>query len=152
MSASSVGFGMAGLLIFIILVLGAAVGLAFIPANIAKKKGYSFGGFFVLGFFFFFIGLIVALCLDDKNAQMNQMQAAVYSANYSNRTASASVADELQKISDLFQRGAISQEEYDQLKAKLINNSNPDQTRKCPTCGEPQYDSSRFCRKCGTKL
>lgn len=46
--------------------LGAAVGLAFIPANIAKKKGYSYGGFWALGFFFFLIGLIVALCLDPR--------------------------------------------------------------------------------------
>ena len=41
-------------------------GLAFIPANIAKKKGYSFGGFWVFGFFFFLIALIVSLCLNYK--------------------------------------------------------------------------------------
>ena len=151
---SSVAFGMGGILLILILVgLGTTIGLAFIPANIAKKKGYSFGGFYVLGFFFFLVGLIVALCLDDKNAQMNPMQSPVYSANYyGNRNGSAGVADELQKINNLLQQGAISREEYDQLKGNLINNSNQDQTRKCPTCGEPQYDSAQFCRKCGTKL
>jgi len=46
--------------------IGLCVGLAFIPANIARKKGYSYGGFWALGFFFFLIGLIVALCLPDK--------------------------------------------------------------------------------------
>jgi len=56
-----------GIVLLICLIwLGAAVGLAFIPATIAKKKGYSYGGFWALGFFFFLIGLIVALCLDPK--------------------------------------------------------------------------------------
>ena len=42
------------------------LGLAFIPANIAKKKGYSAGGFYVFGVLFFLIAVIVALCLRDK--------------------------------------------------------------------------------------
>lgn len=49
-----------------ILGLLVAVGLAFIPASIAKRKGYSYGGFWVFGFFLFLIALIVALCLRDK--------------------------------------------------------------------------------------
>ena len=42
------------------------LGLGFIPANIAKKKGYSFGWFYVFGVLFFIIALIVALSMKDK--------------------------------------------------------------------------------------
>lgn len=41
---------------------------ASIPASIAKKKGYSAGGFYLFGFFFFVIALIVALVLKDKTS------------------------------------------------------------------------------------
>ena len=108
-------------LIFL-LIVGVSVGLAFIPATIAKKKGYSYGGFFVLGLFFFLIGLIVVLCLDDKNARANQVVSAVYPSNSpSKRNVVPSVADELQKLNNLRQQGAISQEEYDRLKSNLLN-------------------------------
>jgi hypothetical protein len=47
--------------------IGANVGLAFIPAYIAKNKGYSFGAFWCIGFFAsFVIGLIIAVCLPEK--------------------------------------------------------------------------------------
>jgi hypothetical protein len=54
-------------IILIILGIGANVGLAFIPAYIAKNKGYSFGAFWCIGFFAsFVIGLIIAVCLPEK--------------------------------------------------------------------------------------
>lgn len=53
--------------IAIIITLLIAVGLAFIPATMARNKGYSYGGFWAFGFFFFLIALIVAACLTDKN-------------------------------------------------------------------------------------
>ena len=40
--------------------------LPLIPADIAKKKGYSFGGFYAFGFFFFIPALIVALLMENK--------------------------------------------------------------------------------------
>ncbi len=49
-----------------IIYIGIFVGLAFIPATIARNKGYSYGGFWAFGFFFFIIALIVSLCLSDK--------------------------------------------------------------------------------------
>jgi hypothetical protein len=60
-SASSSDGGVA---LFVPLLL--ALGLGFIPANIAKKKGYSAGGFYVFGVLFFLIALIVAVCLRNK--------------------------------------------------------------------------------------
>ena len=43
--------------------------LAFIPASMAKKKGYSYGGFWVFGFFLWLPAIIVAACLSDKTNQ-----------------------------------------------------------------------------------
>ena len=48
----------------IILIVGAA--LAFIPAKIASDKGYSKGGFFAYGLFFFLPALIHALTLPSR--------------------------------------------------------------------------------------
>lgn len=57
----------------IVLLIGA--GLALIPANIAKNKGYSFAGFWCLSFFLsFLIGLIVALCLKDISDYVPQYE------------------------------------------------------------------------------
>lgn len=44
-----------------------AIGLAFIPAQIAEKKGYSKIAFWIFGLFFFLPALIVALILKDRN-------------------------------------------------------------------------------------
>jgi len=52
----------------IIIALGLQIGLSFIGASMAKKKGYSFGGFWCLGFFSsFLIGIIVAAIVPDLN-------------------------------------------------------------------------------------
>lgn len=61
------------------IILGILFGLPFIPANIAKKKGYGFAGFYIFGFFLFLIALIVALCLSDKNKQLDEIKKAIYS-------------------------------------------------------------------------
>ena len=49
--------------ILFVVLLGLAIGLAFIPASIAKKKGYSKGGFWTFGFFAFLPALIVSLSI-----------------------------------------------------------------------------------------
>jgi len=55
------------------LILAALLGL--IPANIAKKKGYSFGLWWLFGFLFFIIALIVALVMKDKTQGATLAQA-----------------------------------------------------------------------------
>lgn len=66
---------------FIILIIDA--GLAFIPANIAKKKGYSFAGFWCMSFFLsFLIILIVAVCLSDKNLYVRREEVGGYTPGY----------------------------------------------------------------------
>jgi hypothetical protein len=49
------------------LIIAALLGL--IPANIAKKKGYSFGLWWLFGFLAFIIALIVALVIKDKTKE-----------------------------------------------------------------------------------
>ena len=62
----AVGLGIWAIIIIVVISIGAAVGLAFIPATIARKKGYSYGGFWAFGFFLFIPALIVALVIEDK--------------------------------------------------------------------------------------
>ena len=53
--------------IYGILFFGANIGLAFIGAAMAKKRGYSYGGFLCLGIFTtFLVGIIVAACLPPR--------------------------------------------------------------------------------------
>ena len=57
-----------------LLILALAFSLPCIPAKIAKKKGYGFAGFYIFGLFLFLIALIVALCLSDKNQQIESIK------------------------------------------------------------------------------
>ena len=82
--------------------------LAFIPANIAKNKGYRFGLWWLYGWFFFVIALIHIALLPNKNAQQN---------NLKNPQSSA---DELKKYKDLLDQGAITQAEYQAKKEQLL--------------------------------
>lgn len=50
---------------------------AFLPANIASKKGYSAGGFYLFGLFFFIPALIVALMIQDKRVRPPVVSAAI---------------------------------------------------------------------------
>ena len=94
------------ILLYILIIIGVSVGLAFIPSSIAKKKGYSAGGFWAFGFFAFLPALIVALCIRDRNTPAAAPQ--------------VNTADELKKYADLLNAGAITQEEYDAVKARLL--------------------------------
>lgn len=110
--------------------LGLSAVLGIIPATIARKKGYSYGLFWLFGFFLFLPALIVVCCIEDKTKP--KPPTAVYIAQpyvqpYAPPAAPAapsdspSPVDELQHYKDLLDRGAISQEEYDAVKAKLLN-------------------------------
>lgn len=92
------GMGTAEMLIILILVVVPLL-LAIIPAKIASNKGYSFVGFYIFGFFFWLIALIVALVISDKNQVSTQ---------------------DLMNLKKLLDDGAITQEEFDREKAKLL--------------------------------
>ncbi len=60
-------FSIAALIILAVVGIGINVGLSFIPASMAKKKGYSFAGFYCLSFFVsFIIAIIIAALIRDK--------------------------------------------------------------------------------------
>jgi hypothetical protein len=60
-------FGIPELVVVLILLVPLLV-LAFIPANIAKRKGYSFRFFWCAGLFFCIPATIVALALPHKTS------------------------------------------------------------------------------------
>lgn len=117
-------------ILFTLLYLGACVGLAFIPATMARNKGYSYGGFWALGFFFLIIAIIVAACLTDKNEYIHRSQVGYappppppqYSQNH-------------------------------QYAPRYTQNSGEQQASKfCPSCGAGLKMEDQFCGRCGTKL
>lgn len=50
----------------IVIIIAVLCALAWIPANMARRKGYSFGVFFIFGFVFFLAALVSAAMLPDK--------------------------------------------------------------------------------------
>lgn len=104
---------MAGYIFFILLI---AAGLAYIPAYIAKGKGYSFGLWWFYGWMLFLVAVIHISVLPDKNApeqppvQPQTTRAAV----------SSSPAEELMKYKELLDTGVITQEEFDTKKKQLL--------------------------------
>ena len=73
--------------------------LAIIPARIAKGKGYSFGGFYAFGAFFFPIALIVSLLMNPKHT-----------------------ANDLLAYKQLLDQGAITKAEFEQKKHDIMGN------------------------------
>jgi small-conductance mechanosensitive channel len=53
--------------IWYVIILFVWVGLAFWPARVAARKGYSFFLFFLFSLFSFFIALLVAYMMPNKN-------------------------------------------------------------------------------------
>jgi hypothetical protein len=121
-----------GILIWI-LAIGANVGLAFIPATIARNKGYSFGGFWCISFFAsFLVGLIIALCLTDKRLQQPYQQPQ-YGQPYQQPY-----------------QPPVPPPQYQQPYAPpYVQNT---QTIICPNCKNGVPGDSAFCARCGAKL
>ncbi len=59
--------------LLIVAAIGIMAGLAFVPAGIAKKKGYSYGGFWVFGFFLFIPAIIVVAAMKERASQPVQL-------------------------------------------------------------------------------
>lgn len=108
---------MEGYYYVIILVVAAFLGL--IPANIAKQKGYSFGLWWFYGWMLFIVAIIHAAVLPDKTAVANQETVAQINS-VQTMSSSQSSADELKKFKELLDMGAITEEEYNEKKAKLL--------------------------------
>ena len=94
-----------------ILVVAALLGL--IPANIAKKKGYSFGLWWLYGWLLFIVAIIHVSLIPDKNQAPVGMGGVPVSPG-------AQTADELLKYKELLDAGAITQAEFDAKKRQLL--------------------------------
>lgn len=90
-----------------------AAGLGLIPANLAQKKGYSFGLWWFYGWMLFIVAIIHVSLIPDKNAQ----QAPIHSAP---SVSVQGVADELKKYKELKDQGVITEEEFQVKKEQLL--------------------------------
>ena len=100
-----------------------AAGLAFIPANIAKKKGYSFGLWWFYGWMIWIVAIIHVSLIPDKNAPQRPIYVVQPTQNNTPAISSSSAADELKKYKELMDHGVITEEEFQQQKAKILNYS-----------------------------
>lgn len=96
-----------------------AAGLGFIPASIASKKGHSFGLWWFYGWMLFIVAIIHVQFIEDLNAPQNVTYVPIQPVN-TNIQNSVSPADEIKKYKELLDAGAITQEEFDLKKKKIM--------------------------------
>lgn len=104
----------------IIVSLVIAAGLGFIPASIAKNKGYSFGLWWFYGWMLFIIAIIHVSLIPDKNTKQIPINATAHVTYCNPSNADQSVADELKKYKDLKDQGIITEEEFQSKKEQLL--------------------------------
>ena len=110
-----------------------AAGLAFIPANIARKKGYSFGLWWFYGWMLFIVAIIHVSLIEDKNAQQKQPAPAVQLVG---------VADEIKKYKELFDQGILTESQYQEKKEQLLKLGNDaEETTPCVQDASTDYQN-----------
>ena len=97
---------------FVSLIIAAFLGL--IPANIAKKKGHSFGLWWFYGWMLFIVAIIHVQFIEDYNAPK------INAASAAGLAPGVSAADEIKKYRDLADQGAISEDEFQEKKNQLL--------------------------------
>jgi len=119
-------------IIVILLCIGAGIGLAFIPASIAKRKGYSAGAFWCIGFFGgFILGTIIACAIPDRTVPPPWYKPAMQPVGY----APPPPPRPQPTVQPVVQPAA-----------------QPTAQKVCPQCGASCKDDAAFCLKCGSKL
>ena len=81
--------------------------LAYIPANMAKNKGYNFWLWWLYGCMFFIVAIVHVNAIPSKKGLETP--------------AGLNVADELKKYKELYDQGVITIEEFQQKKEQLFN-------------------------------
>ena len=102
---------------YLIATLIVAAGLGFIPASIAKNKGYSFGLWWFYGWMLWIVAIIHVNLIPDKNAPQAPVQ---QNAVPVQPASTKSAADELKKYKELLDSGVITQEEFNAKKKQLL--------------------------------
>ena len=64
----------------------------------------------------------------------------------------SSEADELLKIAELYEKGLLTEEEFNSFKQKLLGNSVESSAKFCGNCGAKVSPDSKFCTECGTQI
>lgn len=76
--------------------------LAFVPAKIAQKKGYSFAFYYIFGVLFFLFALIMSLIIKDRNEKHTFGD-----------------VETIEKYEQMLERGEISYKEFTAKKREL---------------------------------
>lgn len=105
---------------YLIATLVVAAGLGFIPASIAKNKGYSFGLWWFYGWMLFIVAIIHVSLIPDKNAQQVPVKAPPHILYCPPSNAGQSAADELKKYKELKDQGVLTEEEFQAKKEQLL--------------------------------
>ena len=106
---------------YYVVVLAIAAGLACIPANIAKRKGYSFGLWWFYGWMLFIVAIIHVQFIPDKNAPQGSSAGNGAGISYPvNQAPIQSMADELKKYKELLDQGVLTEEEFAAKKEQLL--------------------------------
>lgn len=105
---------------YLIVSLVVAAGLAFIPASIAKNKGYSFGLWWFYGWMLFIVAIIHVNLIPDKNAKQTSNNVGSHIPYCPPSNAGQSAADELKKYKELKEQGVITEEEFQAKKEQLL--------------------------------
>lgn len=113
--------------VYYIVSLIIAAGLGFIPASIAKRKGYSFGLWWFYGWMLFIVAIIHVQFIDDRNASQPVYNNSSIPYTPPMQTTSQSAVDELKKYADelkkykeLFDQGVLTEEEFRAKKEQLL--------------------------------
>ena len=125
-------FYYAGEEIFLVLIIAAL--LAFIPASIAKNKGYEFGIWYIYGLFLFIIAFVHSMILKDISEEKEEIEDEEGEDSEKNNIIDEEYIEEsidsnkeLNKIKlltmykKLLDDNALTQEEFDELKKGILN-------------------------------
>ncbi len=99
---------------------------AFLGMAMGKERNIGAAGGFVLGLLLGFIGLIIVafspkITSSFEDLQQDYLIADSYKKIQEEQIAKSTAADELKKWHDLKQSGAISEEEFEEKKKKILN-------------------------------
>ena len=124
------------------------VGLAFLCAHIAKGKGHSAGGWFVLGIFLGVIALIIICCEPDKtpiNKPNNQ--------NINNQNFNNAPNNGFNQNQGAYQNGQGYQQNFNQNQSGIVATDGVEQNIKwrCSNCGYMNDPRARDCVICNQK-
>lgn len=100
-----------------IIILAVAAVLGFIPANIAKKKGHSFGLWWFYGWMLFIVAIIHVQFIEDYNSPQKEMNSF---PSYNPASLGYSTADEIKKYKELLDQGVITEAEFNRKKQQLL--------------------------------